>query len=157
VFAWGLRGLKEKTDGGSRSLATAHRQLQHYRTILRSRNVWQFVPAWLAINSIIGLWVNHSVRLMTGKDQFTGQLLTGNISEAKVGHVFFVLYVLFAIGVLAWSFILGRYRRTTMMMIATGGLFATLFAIYGLESCFVILQPDVPTASGWPGCWTAGS
>ena len=132
VFAWGLRGLKEKTSE-SRSLATAHRQLQHYRTILRSRNVWQFVPAWLAINSIIGLWVNHSVGLMTGKDQFARQLLTGNISEAKVGHVFFVLYVLFAIGVLGWSFILGRYRRTTMMMIATGGLFATLLAIYGLN------------------------
>ncbi|HEV8483176.1 MAG TPA: MFS transporter [Blastocatellia bacterium] len=132
VFAWGLRGLKEKA-GASQSLATAHRQLQHYRTILRSRNVWQFVPAWLAINSIIGLWINHSVGLMTGKDQFARQLLTGNISEAKVGHVFFVLYILFAIGVLAWSFILGRYRRTTMMMIATGGLFATLLAIYGLN------------------------
>ena len=140
VFAWGLRGLKEKSDD-SPSPRPAHRPLvetissllQHYRTILRSRNVWQFVPAWLAINSIIGLWVNHSVGLMTGKDQFTGQLLTGNISEAKVGHVFFVLYVLFAIGVLAWSFILGRYRRTTMMMIATGGLFTTLLAIYGLN------------------------
>jgi MFS family permease len=140
VFAWGLRGLKEQA-GDSASLATAHRQLvqmissllQHYRTILRSRNVWQFVPAWLAINSIIGLWVNHSVGLMTGKDQFARQLLTGNISEAKVGHVFFILYVLIAIGVLAWSFILGRYRRTTMMMIATGGLFATLLAIYGLN------------------------
>ena len=140
VFAWGLRGLKEKRSD-SLSPAPDHRQLvqmissvlQHYRSILRSRNVWQFVPAWLAINSIIGLWVNHSVGLMSGKDQFARQLLTGNISEAKVGHVFFILYVLFAIGVLAWSFILGRYRRTTMMMIATGGLFASLLAIYGLN------------------------
>jgi MFS family permease len=132
VFAWGLRGLKE-VRGDLGSMATARQKLEHYRTILRSRNVWQFVPAWIAINSIIGLWVNHSVGLMTDNVHFARQLLTGNISEAKVSHVFFILYVLFAMGVLAWSFILGRYRRTTMMMIATGGLFATLLAIYGLN------------------------
>jgi len=132
VFAWGLKGLKEKTTT-TYSMAVAHRQLNHYKAILRSRAVWKFVPAWLAINSIIGLWINHSLRLMTGKDRFANQLLTGNIAPDTVGNVFAFLAVLFAMGVLAWSFILGRYRRTSIMTIATGGLFITLLTVYGLN------------------------
>jgi MFS family permease len=132
VFAWGLKGLKEKTTS-SYSMATAHRQLKHYMAILRSRAVWKFVPAWLAINSIIGLWMNNSLRLMTGKEEFAGQLLTGDIAPITVGYVLGFLAVLFAFGVLAWSFILGRYRRTSIMMIAAGGLFLTLMTVYGLN------------------------
>jgi MFS family permease len=132
VFAWGLKGLKEKTTD-SYSMATAHRKLMHYREIMRSSAVWKFVPAWLAINSIIGLWINNSLRLMTGKDEFAGQLLTGDIAPDTVGNVLAFLAVLFAFGVLAWSFILGRYRRTSIMTVATGGLFFTLLTVYGLN------------------------
>ena len=132
VFLWGLRGSASRGNR-STSIFKAHTELSHYWTILRSRSVWAFVPAWLAINAIIGVWVNHSIGLMTGKDRFARQLLTGNIPELKVGHVFAGLYLLIGIGILAWSFILGRYRRTSMMMISTGGLFATLLTIYGLN------------------------
>ncbi|HWC77604.1 MAG TPA: MFS transporter [Blastocatellia bacterium] len=132
VFVWGLRGFKENTKKADAS-ATTHRELKRYRAILRSPNVWKFVPAWLAINSIIGLWINHSLGLMTGKDHFAGQLLAGNIGTDKVGYGSAILLLLFAIGVLAWSFILGRYRRTSIMMIATGGLFVTLVTVYALN------------------------
>jgi MFS family permease len=78
---------------------------------------------------------------MTGKDQFADQLLTGNIAPDRYGNVFALLAVLFAAGVLAWSFILGRYRRTSVMMISTGGLFATLVTVYGLNHLESVSSP----------------
>ncbi|HKG21381.1 MAG TPA: MFS transporter, partial [Blastocatellia bacterium] len=36
-------------------------------------------------------------------------------------------------GVLVWSFYLGRYRRTSVMLMATGGLFATMAIVYAFN------------------------
>jgi predicted MFS family arabinose efflux permease len=101
--------------------------------ILRSPSVWRFVPAWLAIFSIIGLWTNHSPRLLTGQSDGAGQLLMGNVSPDKFGAGFGILAVFFAVGVLVWSFYLSRYRKTSVMLVATGGLFLTLATVYSFN------------------------
>lgn len=132
IFLWGLKEIRHGAkEGGSRE--HSHGSLGQYISILRSPSVWRFVPAWLAVNSIIGMWINHSIGLMTGKDHMPGQLLTGNIAPEKFGNGFAVLAVVFALGVLVWSFYLGRYRRTSAMLMATGGLFATLASVYSLN------------------------
>ncbi len=100
---------------------------------LRAPQVWKFVPAWLGINSIIGAWLNTVNGLMTGQKHFTGQLLTGNVSPERFGNGFAILAVIFSIGVLGWSFYMGSRRRTSIMLLATGGLFATLLAVYSLN------------------------
>ena len=136
VFLWGLKEIRDSKETDSKeagSGAHTHGSVSQYMAILRSPSVWRFVPAWLAINSIIGMWINHSIGLMTGKDHIANQLLTGNIAPEKFGNGFAVLAVVFAAGVLVWSFYLGRYRRTSVMLTATGGLFATLAIVYALN------------------------
>ncbi|MEW6126312.1 MAG: MFS transporter [Acidobacteriota bacterium] len=100
---------------------------------VRAPQVWKFVPAWLGINSIIGAWLNTANGLMTGKDHFAGQLLTGNVSPERFGNGFAILAVVFSAGVLGWSFYMGSRRRTSIMLLATGGLFATVLSVYALN------------------------
>jgi MFS family permease len=138
IFLWGLKDLQRKAGQDQRetvisNTAVARRKLEHYYEVFRSPAVWMFSPAWLSIFSIIGVWINHSVGLLTGKDHFQSQLLTGNIAPEKFGNGFATLAVFFALGVLAWSFVLGRYRKTNVMLISTLGLYALLLTVFGLN------------------------
>jgi MFS family permease len=140
IFAWGLSDIKRRPDRAAPRHGMQHK-LGRYREVLKSPHVWKFVPAWLAVNSILGLWINHSVGLMTGKDHYDDQLFTGNIAADKFGYVFGILAVVFALGLLAWSLILGRYRKTSVMIVSTGGLFITLITVYGLNHLGTFSHP----------------
>ena len=70
---------------------------------------------------------------MTGKGHFAGQLLTGNVSPERFGNGFAILAIVFSAGVLGWSFYIGSRRRTSIMLVATGGLFVTLLSVYSLN------------------------
>lgn len=131
VFYWGLnRSRKSRT---SQAESKNYSEWQRLRHALRSPSVWRFVPAWVAIFAIIGMWTNHSPRLFTGASRFAGQTLNGSISEVQFGNGFAFLAIFFAAGVLGWSFYLNRYRKTSVMLIATVGLMITLLAVYGLN------------------------
>jgi predicted MFS family arabinose efflux permease len=140
VFVWGLKDLKRNPRSGSIGEG-ARGKLKHYRDLLKSPAVWRFIPAWLAIFSIIGIWINLSVRLLTGRKQHAGQLLAGSMTEVEFGNGFAVFAVIFALGILAWSFILARYRKTSVMLIATAGLFPLLLTVYGFNHLETFSSP----------------
>ncbi|MCI0489724.1 MAG: MFS transporter [Blastocatellia bacterium] len=143
IFVWGIRDIRRRRRPNKFSAReeVAETRLAHYRAILKSPRVWRFIPAWIAIFSIVGMWTNHSVRLLTGKDHYAGQVLTGNIAPEKFGNGFAVLAIIFAGGVLAWSFFLSRYRKTSVMLVATLGLFTTLLAVTGLNNLGSFASP----------------
>jgi len=130
VFAWGLRDVRPADD--SARARAAHR-LSHYTRLLKSRTAWAFIPAWVSIFSIVGMWINSSLGLFTGNRHFRGQFLTGTITPASFGNGFAALAIFFAAGVLAWSFVLGRYRKTSVMLVATLALFAMVLTVFGLN------------------------
>lgn len=140
VFVWGLKDLKRGPRSGSIGEG-ARGKLRHYRDLLRSPAVWFFVPAWLAIFSIIGIWTNISIRLFTGRKQFTDQLLTGSMTKVELGVGLAVFAVIFALGILAWSFILARYRNTSVMLVATSGVFLLLLTVYGFNHLGTFSSP----------------
>ena len=139
IFFWGLRDLRRRATASSGAtvepshIATLHKKLRHYYEVFKSPAVWIFSPAWISIFSIIGVWTNHAVGLLTGRDHFAGQLLTANIAPEKFGNGFATLAVFFALGVLAWSFVLGRYRKTSVMIVSTFALFALLLTVLTLN------------------------
>ena len=137
IFVWGLKDIKRETPASDEG---ANGKLRHYREVLKSPAVWMFIPAWVAIFSIIGMWTNHSPRLMTGQQGYGNQMLTG-ITPERFGNGFAILAIIFAVGVLSWSFILGRYRRTSIMLIATAGLLVTLASVYGLNHIESLSSP----------------
>jgi MFS family permease len=137
VFAWGLGGPKRPSTGRLQNPAG---QLQHwigslgrYYDAFKSPSIWMFSPAWISVFAIVGMWINVSARLMTGGRHFEGQLLTATISPQKFGNGFGALAILFALGILSWSFLLGRYRKINVMLISTVALFGLIITVFALN------------------------
>jgi len=152
IFAWGLReyGQPQAEAAGSESIELGftprnagngaititrevRQKLSRYATILRSPTVWDFVPAWLSVNCILGMWINVTPRLLIGKDHFPNQALVGAFTPVKFGNGFAAYALIFALGVLLWSLFIGRYRKTSIMLIAVGGLFVAMLMAYLLN------------------------
>lgn len=138
VFAWGLKDLRSWSGSARPKSVTSHAtatrlRLGHYYEAFKSPSVWMFSPAWISVFSIVGMWINISVRLFTSQRHFDGQLLTGAVSPEKFGNGFATLAVFFALGILAWSFVLGRYRKTNVMLVGTLALFALIMTVFGLN------------------------
>jgi MFS family permease len=138
IFVWGLRDVRRKSSAAAGEEAEGSREgairkkLQHYYEVFKSPSVWLFIPAWLSIFSIIGIWANLSYGLFSG-EHFKGQKLTGAVTPESFGNGFAALAVFFAGGVLAWSFVLARFRKTNIMLIGTLSLFALLLTVFGLN------------------------
>jgi MFS family permease len=104
-----------------------------YKAVLRSRPVLDFVPAWLAVNSIVGMWTNLSPRLLTGKQGHARQVLMGAFDSVRFGDGFALFAGIFALGILVWSQFIGKYRKTGVMLLATVGLFLAMLMVYFLN------------------------
>ena len=135
VFVWGFRDRKRRVRSTSKESesGSARKKLAHYYRVFKSPAVRTFSPAWLAIFSIVGVWTNHSVGLFTGRQDSQAQQLMGSITPEKFGNGSAVLLALFAAGVLGWSFVLARYRKTSVMLASTLALFALLLTVFGLN------------------------
>jgi hypothetical protein len=151
IFAWGLREYGQYTspvgtDGVEIAGASGSAmrpglslskelggKLSRYARILRSPMVWDFVPAWLSVNCILGMWINLTPRLLVGKDHFPNQTLVGAFTPVEFGNGFAAYALVFAVGVLLWSLFIGRHRKTSTMLIAVAGLFVTLIMTYLLN------------------------
>lgn len=136
IFVWGLKDVSRKStvaegETGLRDGALS-RRLQHYYEVFKSPSVWMFIPAWLSIFSVIGIWANLSFGLLSG-EHFRGQKLTGSVTPESFGNGFAALAVFFALGILAWSFVLARFRKTDVMLIGTLSLFGLLVTVFGLN------------------------
>ena len=132
IFAIGLREIRVK-GGTPLEDFNSHHRLRHYIDVLESPKVLRFAPAWLAINSIVGAWVNYSPRLLTGGERYGAQGLMGHHAAGKFGKGFALFAVVFAIGVLAWSMFIGKRRKTSVMLVSTSGLLFILLSVYGLN------------------------
>lgn len=138
IFAWGLTDVSRRPTGeemggvGPAREGALRKKLAHYFVVFKSPSVWMFIPAWLSIFSIIGIWANLSFGLLSG-EHFKGQKLTGAVTPESFGNGFAALAVFFAVGVLAWSLVLARFRKTNVMLIGTLGLFGLLLTVFGLN------------------------
>ena len=137
VFVWGLRDVKrgksaDVEQNGISHSAAAGRTLGHYYDAFKSRSIWMFSPAWISVFAIVGMWTNVSARLFTGY-KYEGQLLTGAVSPEKFENGFATLAIFFALGVLAFSFVLARYRKTSVMLVSTAALFGLIVTVFALN------------------------
>jgi MFS family permease len=103
---------------------------RHYWQLVRNPRVESFVPAWIAINAVIGVFINLTARLLTDKQNFPDQLLMGGFDSFETGVLRGTYLGFFVLGVLLWSLFFAAMKKTTVMLIGIGGLFLTcLFLI----------------------------
>lgn len=132
VFAIGLREAHTDLEARAAVRSGAHAVQAVWRRYLRiatSRRVVRFIPAWLGVNAVLGVWLNHVARQLTRPPVFPGQILTGGFSEGDAGAMFAVFALIFAAGILAWGMRLGQMSKSTVMLIGTGGLLLSVLSI----------------------------
>jgi MFS family permease len=121
-------GVSEVPRDRQRDLAggpdAAPATLARYLRIVSNRKVLLFAPTWLAINAILGLWVQQGPLLILGNMQDSSQFLMRGISPSAVGLGEAALAVVFGAGVLFWGAVYARFRRTTLLLLGTGAFVA---------------------------------
>ncbi|HEX9029100.1 MAG TPA: MFS transporter, partial [Anaerolineales bacterium] len=125
VLFWGMRAISDR-----RSVSSAPSLLQRYRQILGNRRILEFAPAWIAINAVLGIWINVTARLLTDKMGFPGQLLVGHLSSFQAGNARAAYAVLFIVGILLWSLLSPKIRRNTAMLIGVAGLLVSCLLLF---------------------------
>jgi MFS family permease len=126
IFYWGMRRLPQTIPPGR---SESQRLIQ----ILRRDEILRFAPAWIAINAILGLWLNHLPYQLSGEVQNPNQNLMGGFSGEAVGTLLAVYALLFSLGVFLWGLAFARIRRVVIMLIASFGVFIATAAAYGIN------------------------
>ena len=114
------------------SVAGRAPKVRHYLACLRSRAALRLIPAWVAVNAIVGLWFSQMVFQM-GKASDPTQLLVGGFTGRQIGLYTGGLALLFVVGIGLWSLAFGRLRATQIMSLALGGLFALVGLVFLLN------------------------
>jgi predicted MFS family arabinose efflux permease len=115
--------------------------------LFRRPRVLRFVPAWLAVNTIIGVWFTHSAFQLTAKHH-EGQYLAGTFSGTDLTGAFAIFGGAFIFGVWLWGLIMGTRSRTAVMLITVFGIYFVCGAVYVLNHI-----PPTSGAPTWP--WVA--
>lgn len=132
ILWWGVREAPRKaaTAEASRSAGGI---LRRYFEILGRRSILEFAPAWIAVNAVLGVWINVTARLLTDQSGATGQLLVGHFSSFQAGNVRAAYAVLFIAGIVAWSLLFPNLNRITAMLIGAGGLVLSCLLLYAIN------------------------
>lgn len=120
--------------------------LSRYRSILRTPRLFIFIPAWICISAMVGIWLSSQLTfVLTTPHHRAGQMLLGIFSGSEAGRsislVLGVLTLFFGACLLFWAFFLHRVSRLRLMLLSVGGVYIASIALWGLNHGGV--------ASGW--------
>ena len=130
LILWlGIHEVREQSHKNV-PVVSAGETLRHYWKIVSSPRVASFAPAWIAINAVLGIWINLSARILTDKSGFAGQLLVGRFDSLEAGNLRAMYAVFFVLGIVIWSVFFSNVPRTKAMLIGTAGLIASCLLIF---------------------------
>jgi MFS family permease len=133
LFFWGVQPK-------AKSLSRGGNPLTILRGVFADPFLKRLAPAWLAVNAIIGMWINQIGFQLTGP-RVAGQYLVGHFSATRVGIIWLGFALIFTTGVMAWGLILPSMPRIRALRGALGGVFLACIALYLLNS---------PLGQEWP-------
>lgn len=140
-------GLRDEFTAAGEIIRQAFSRIQ---VGLTSPKILRFAPAWLALNMILGAWLNGTVgQLVETSDRFPDQFLYGLFSDSarqgtQISFYGAGILLVFGLGVLLWSFTFGRFKRTTVMLIGASGIFVMTFFVYLLNHAGSFSNPLLP-------------
>ncbi len=143
---------------GVRNIATAgvehaeSHNLGEYRRLVTAPRLRELIPAWLAISALLGVLFNHATFQLSnaapkagdfvGKSvaPFPGQTLSHAFSGAAVGGVFGLYAAAFGVGIVLWTLIIPRMRKSTIMLIAAGGVILASMLLIAINHTGLIAE-----------------
>jgi MFS family permease len=103
-----------------------------WQELIRLASARRLIPAWVAVNAIVGLWFSH-LDFQMGKADDPVQLLVGGYTGKEIGFYTAGAALLFVFGIALWAFTFGRLRATQIMSISLVGLFGLVGTLYLLN------------------------
>ena len=112
--------------------------VSRYLRILRMPRLLLFIPAWLCISALVGVWLSTQLPfLLSMPSRFPGQLVVGSMSGPGGGHRLSLVlggYVLFfGLCLLFWAFFLSRVSRLRLMFTSVAGVYLACIALGGIN------------------------
>jgi MFS family permease len=138
----GLHEMREDRRP-TKQVVTAGDTLKRYWKILSSPRVASFAPAWIAINAVLGIWINLTARILTDKGHFPGQTLAGGFDSQQAGNILSAYAIFFVLGILIWSMVFGGVKKTSAMLIGVGGLFGSCLLLFAINHQASLTAPLV--------------
>ena len=134
IFWFGLSEFKEaKRVATPNQPSNLRETLKSYLKIFSNPRVQSFAPAWIAINAVLGVWINLTARIFTDRNGAAGQLLVGHFDSFEAGNLRAAYAAGFVIAILLWSIFFPNVKKTYVMFIGTGGLFLTCIFLFLLN------------------------
>jgi MFS family permease len=105
-----------------------------YVRIVRTPRLFIFIPAWISINALVGVWVGSQLTfLLSSPRHDPHQLLMGSLSGPGGGSRLSLIlgaYVLFfGLCLLFWSFFLRHVPRLFLMLASVSGVYLVCIAL----------------------------
>lgn len=124
-------GLKESLQ--------AHEMRQHTSlltslTVIRHKQIFTFLPAWFSVNALVGSWTTLILIILAypapaADVRHPHQLLYGGFSKVGASLWVGIFALIFLLGMVLWTPLLSRMRRTTIMLIGLSGLALMIVAL----------------------------
>jgi MFS family permease len=111
---------------------------KRYWGILRTPRLFIFMPAWICISALIGVWFGSQLTfILSNPVSNSQQVLMGSTSGPGGGHRLslvlggFVLF--FGLCLLFWAFFLNRVPRLRLMLTSIAGVLLACIALAGIN------------------------
>ncbi len=124
-------GLKESLPQNEMK---PHGSLFTSLTVIRHKQIFTFLPAWFSVNALVGSWTTLILIMLAYPDpaadaRHPHQLLYGGFSKMGASLWVGVFALIFLLGMVLWTPLLSRMRRTTIMLIGLSGLALMIVAL----------------------------
>jgi MFS family permease len=117
---------------GAIGLKKAGNARQGLRRVLGENSVRRLAPAWVCMNTIVGLWLGPTFIFLLTRRDFRSQYLAGLFADnpSTVGWVLLGYSIVFAAGITTWSFVLHRVSRKRVLYISLIAMLAVCAGLY---------------------------
>ncbi len=124
--------------------------LARYWRILHTPRLFIFIPAWICINALVGIWLSSQLTFVLSTPiHKSHQLLMGIFSGPDAGrHISLVLGIfvlVFGLCLLFWAFFLNRLSRLRLMLGSIAGIYLACIVLSGIN--------HIGFSNGWLLVW----
>jgi MFS family permease len=101
-------------------------------TVVRRPRVLRFLPAWLCVNTVVGVWFTHSAFQLAG-ERHGNQYLAGGFTGTGLSGAFALFGLAFMLGIYLWGMWIGARSKTNVMLVTLMGLYGVCAALFAIN------------------------
>jgi MFS family permease len=109
-----------------------------YGRVLRTPRLFFFIPAWICINALVGVWLSSQITfILSAHVHNPNQLLMGSLSgpggERLLSFILGGFVLFFSLSLLFWAFFLHHISRLHLMLTSVLGIYLACIALAGIN------------------------